>query len=57
MNHKDLEQFMVKAISRVGTLVGNDMGLAGEDFFFFSDLRPSAYIIIGAALEEDENFS
>lgn len=38
------------AIKRVGNLVANTMGLAGEDFFYFADLRPSAFLVIGAAL-------
>ena len=41
---------MTTAINRVGTLSPSDMGLAGEDFSFFANLRPSAFVAIGAAM-------
>ena len=41
---------MMSAISRVAKFNKGGFGLAGEDFWNFADLRPSAYFVVGASL-------
>ena len=59
VNHESLEK---KVKSVLNSIVGSDnviatnMGMAGEDFYNFSEARPSAFWILGGGpeLEEEE---
>jgi amidohydrolase len=53
LNHPTLEAFTTRALSKVAPIVSIDMGLGGEDFYNFSDARPSSYFLVGCSLIDD----
>jgi amidohydrolase len=49
-NDRKLEKPVRKALSKAGSLVEPGPSLRSEDFYNFSEARPSTYFAIGAAL-------
>jgi amidohydrolase len=52
VNDPTLEPFVLTALSRVGSVKVRGFDLTGEDFYSYSEKRPSAYFMIGAAVPD-----